>query len=69
LKILSDGNHAVHTVRAANGEHEIITCYIAYACLWQHPSGLTFECDIAEDVIRSIPEYKPRVDAYHAIYE
>ena len=49
-----------HPVVFVDGEHEIITCYIAYACMWQHPSGRAFECDIAENVIRSIPEYKPR---------
>ena len=44
----------------------ILTCYVAYECLWKHPSNKTYKCHIAEDLVKA--HYPSKVQEYNKMY-
>jgi hypothetical protein len=45
---------------------EKVKMYMAYTCLWKHPSGACFEFRIAERLIKKCLEYADQVRAFEA---
>lgn len=64
VKILEHGYAVQRTL--PQYEWKIITCYVAYECIWKHPSGKTYKCHVAEDLIEA--HYQQKVKEYNRIY-
>ena len=62
--IKSDGYRVQHTL--PEYDYQIITCYVAYMCIWKHPKGKMFKCHVAEDLIRT--HYPLKVAEYNQLY-
>lgn len=45
---------------------QILTCYLAYECIWKHPSQKTYKCHVAEDLVQA--HYRAKVQEYDRIY-
>lgn len=45
---------------------QIVTCFLAYECVWKHPSGTTYKCHVAEDLVQA--HYPAKVQEYNRIY-
>jgi hypothetical protein len=45
---------------------QIVTCFLAYECVWKHSHGKTYKCYVSEDLIQA--HYPEKVQEYNRIY-
>ena len=64
VKILRHGWPVQHMLEKYN--YAIVTCFVAYECMWKHPRGDTYKCHVAEDLVKA--HYTAKVREYNTFY-